>query len=33
VTLRDLWAKDTVDILRVRPNLASKESLRKAVFG
>lgn len=33
VTLRDLWAKHTVDTLRVRPNLASKESLRKAVFG
>lgn len=33
VTLRDLWAKDTVDTLRVRPNLASKASLRKAVFG
>lgn len=33
VTLRDLWAKNTVDTLRVRPNLASKESLRKAVFG
>lgn len=33
VTLRDLWAKDTVDLLRVKPNLASKDSLRKAVFG
>lgn len=33
VTLRDLWSKSTVDTLRVRPNLASKESLRKAVFG
>lgn len=33
VTLRDLWSKETVDTLRVRPNLASKESLRKAVFG
>jgi hypothetical protein len=33
VTLRDIWAKDTVDTLRVRPNLASKESLRRAVFG
>jgi SNF2 family DNA or RNA helicase len=33
VTLRDLWAKGTVDTLRVRPNLASKDSLRKAVFG
>lgn len=29
----DLWAKDTVDMLSVKPNLASKESLRKAVFG
>jgi SNF2 family DNA or RNA helicase len=33
VTLRDLWARGTVDTLRVRPNLASKDSLRKAVFG
>jgi SNF2 family DNA or RNA helicase len=33
VTLRDLWTKDTVDTLLVAPNLASKESLRKAVFG
>jgi SNF2 family DNA or RNA helicase len=33
VTFRDLWSKNTVDTLSVRPNLASKESLRKAVFG
>lgn len=33
VTFRDLWTVDTIDTLRVRPNLASKESLRKAVFG
>lgn len=33
VTLRDLWAKDTVDTLRVRPSLVGKESLRKAIFG
>lgn len=33
VTFRDLWAIDTVDTLRVKPNLASKESLRKALFG
>jgi SNF2 family DNA or RNA helicase len=33
VTLRDLWAKGTVDTLRVKPNLASKESLRRAIFG
>lgn len=33
VTLRDLWSKNTVDTLRVKPNLASKESLRRAVFG
>lgn len=33
VTFRDLWSKGTVDTLKVRPNLASKESLRKAVFG
>lgn len=33
VTFLDLWAKDTVDMLRVKPNLASKQSLRKAVFG
>lgn len=33
VTLRDLWAIDTVDTLRVKPNLASKASLRKAIFG
>jgi hypothetical protein len=33
VTFRDLWAKNTVDTLRVKPNLASKASLRKAVFG
>lgn len=33
VTIRDLWSKDTVDTLRVKPNLASKESLRRAVFG
>jgi len=33
VTFRDLWAKDTVDTLRVRPNLAGKEGLRKALFG
>lgn len=32
VTLRDLWTPDTVDTLRVRPNLLSKESLRKALF-
>jgi hypothetical protein len=32
VTLRDLWALDTVDTLSVRPNLASKESLRRALF-
>lgn len=33
VTFRDLWAKDTVDMLRVWPVLASKESLRRAIFG
>jgi SNF2 family DNA or RNA helicase len=33
VTLRDLWSKGTVDTLRVLPRLASKESLRRAVFG
>jgi hypothetical protein len=32
VTFRDLWAKGTVDLLRVKPNLMSKESLRKALF-
>jgi len=33
VTFRDLWARDTVDTLRQRPSLASKESIRKAIFG
>lgn len=33
VTFRDLWALDTVDTLKVKPNLSSKESIRKAVFG
>lgn len=33
VTFRDLWAKNTVDILRVRPNLLSKESMRMALYG
>jgi hypothetical protein len=33
VNFRDLWAKGTVDLLRVKPTLASKDSLRKAVFG
>lgn len=33
VVFQDLWAKETVDTLRVKPNLASKDSLRKAVFG
>lgn len=33
VTMRDLWTKGTVDLLRLKPNLMSKESLRKAVFG
>jgi DNA repair protein RAD5 len=29
----DLWARDTVDTLRVRPNLSSKEGVRRAIFG
>jgi SNF2 family DNA or RNA helicase len=33
VTFRDLWAKDTVDLLRVQPNLWSKESMRMALYG
>lgn len=33
VTFRDLVARDTVDELRVKPILTSKDSLRKAVFG
>jgi hypothetical protein len=32
VTMRDLWAAGTIDTLTVRPNLSSKESLRKALF-
>lgn len=33
VTLRDLWAKDTVDLLRVYPTIVGKESLRRAIYG
>lgn len=33
VTFRDLWTKDSVDLLRVRPNLLSKESMRMALYG
>jgi superfamily II DNA or RNA helicase len=33
VTFRDLWTPNSVDTLRVRPNLMSKESLRKALYG
>jgi hypothetical protein len=33
VTLRELWAKDTVDTLRVFPRLVGKESLRRALYG
>ncbi len=33
VTMRDLIAKNTVDELRVMPVLASKDSLRRAIFG
>lgn len=33
VTFRDLWAKDTVDLMKVRPNLLSKESMRMALYG
>lgn len=32
VTFRDLWVRGSVDLLRVKPNLMSKESLRKALF-
>lgn len=33
VTFRDLWTKDSVDLLRVLPNLKSKESMRMALYG
>jgi SNF2 family DNA or RNA helicase len=33
VTFQDLWTKGSVDLLRVKPNLMSKESLRKALYG
>lgn len=33
VTFRDLWAKGTVDLLNVKPNLLSKESMRLALYG
>lgn len=33
VTFRDLWTKNSVDLLRVRPNLMSKESMRMALYG
>lgn len=33
VTLRDLWAKDTVDLMRVYPRITGKESLRRALYG
>lgn len=33
VTFRDLWTKDSVDLLRVRPSLQSKESMRMALYG
>lgn len=33
VTFRDLWTKNSVDLLRVQPNLKSKESMRVALYG
>jgi SNF2 family DNA or RNA helicase len=33
VTFRDLWSKGTVDLLNLRPNLLSKESMRMALYG
>lgn len=33
VTFRDLWTKNSVDLLRVRPNLLSKASMRMALYG
>ena len=33
VTFLDLWTKDSVDLLRVKPRLSSKEHMRKVLFG
>lgn len=33
VTMRDLWANDTVDMLNVFPTIVGKESLRRAIYG